>query len=308
MKPTLVILAAGVGSRYGGLKQLEAVGPGGEALLEYSIFDALRAGFDRVVMVIRRETEERFRAFLEPRVCDHVELTLVYQRLSDVPDGIELPADRTKPWGTGHAVLAAEDVIRGPFAVINADDFYGADSFATLGGFLRSDLDSTPPTFALAGFRVGPTLSETGPVSRGLCRINEGGWLEDIVEVLELEKHGPDGRYRDASGANRIVAGDELVSMNMWGFTPAVFSELRLRFRRFLDGRGKERNGSAEFLIPDAVRGMIDDHSAHVRVLRHDGRWCGITFPEDRELVRGFLASLVSRGEYPRPLWARGRR
>lgn len=307
LEKTLVILAAGIGRRYGGLKQLEPVGPGGEALFEYSIFDARRAAFDRMVLVIRREIEHEFRRFLQARLTEDIHVSFVYQELSDVPDGVVLPSHRTKPWGTGQAVLAAAAEIQGPFAVVNADDFYGSDSFATLGRFLNTDHGETPPTFALAGFRVGPTLSETGPVSRGLCRIDGDGWLEAIVEVLELEKHGTDGRFTDASGVNRVVPGDELVSMNMWGFTPAVLSELRSQFRHFLADPDNSADESSEFLLPDAAQGMIRDGRARVRVLRHDGRWCGITFPEDRERVRGFLASLVSRGEYPRSLWARRR-
>jgi NDP-sugar pyrophosphorylase family protein len=303
VEPTLVILAAGIGRRYGGLKQLEPVGPGREALLEYSIFDALRAGFDRVVLVIRPEIEDEFRRFLGAHLAEDIDVSYVYQELSDVPGDVVLPSGRTKPWGTGHAVLAAEAEIHGPFAVVNADDFYGSDSFTAMGEFLKTDHGVTPPTFALAGFRVGPTLSETGPVSRGLCRTDGAGWLENIVEVLELEKHGAEGRYTDASGVDRVVPGDELVSMNMWGFTPAVFPELRVRFGQFLDTSGKAADGSSEFLLPDAVQRMIDDGSARVRVLRHDGRWCGITFPEDRERVRGFIASLVARGEYPSRLW-----
>jgi hypothetical protein len=303
MDTTLVILAAGIGRRYGGLKQLEPVGPGGEALMDYSIFDALRAGFDRVLLVVRPETEGEFRSALGTRLADHIAVSYAYQTLSDVPDGVVLPADRTKPWGTAHAVLAAEGQIQGPFAVINADDFYGSDSFAILGEFLMADHRDTTPTFAVAGFRVGPTLSDAGPVSRGLCRADRNGWLERIVEVLELDKHGAGGRYTDAAGVEHLVAGDELVSMNMWGFTPTVFPELRLRFRHFLEGLSKNTDTSSEFLLPAAVQGMIDDGSARVRVLRHDGQWCGITFADDRDRVRRFIADMVARGEYPPNLW-----
>jgi NDP-sugar pyrophosphorylase family protein len=304
METTLLVLAAGVGRRYGGLKQLEPVGPGGEALLEYSIFDALRSGFDRVVLVIRPETEDQFRTFFGHRLADDVRLSYVHQTLSDVPDGFAPPTGRTKPWGTGHAVLCAEAEIRGPFAVINADDFYGADSFAALGDFLNTNREETVPTFTLAGFRVGPTLSDVGPVSRGLCRVDSDGWLERIVEVLELEKRGTGGRYTDAAGAEHLVAADDPVSMNMWGFTPAVFPELRSRFRHFLAPAGDTPDESSEFLLPDTVQGMIDDGSARVRVLRHDGRWCGITFPEDKERAREFIAELVAHGAYPERLWA----
>lgn len=303
MASTLLLLAAGVGRRFGGLKQLEPIGPGGEALLEYSIFDALRAGFDRVVLVIRPETEDQFTGFLGPRLAGRVPLSYVHQTLSDVPENVSVPTHRTKPWGTGHALLTAEREVNGPFAVINADDFYGSDSFPVLGEFLRTNSDHTPPTFALAGFKVGPTLSDAGPVSRGLCRVDANGLLERIVEVLQVEKTDTGGRYNDATGVEHLVTGDEPVSMNMWGFTPAIFPELRRRFHRFLVGRGGTPDESSEFMLPDTVQGMIDDGSARVRVLRHDGRWCGLTFPEDRERTKSFIADLVSRGEYPARLW-----
>jgi NDP-sugar pyrophosphorylase family protein len=303
MGTTLVVLAAGIGRRYGGLKQLEPVGPGGEALFEYSIFDALRVGFDRVVLVIRPETEAEFRRFLEPRLASGVDLRYVSQTLSDVPEGVVPPAGRTKPWGTAHAVLVAEGEVSGPFAVINADDFYGSDSFTVLGEFLETDADDRLPTFAVAGFRLGPTLSAVGPVSRGLCRVDGDGWLERIVEVLELISHDDGGRYTDGAGVEHLVAGDELASMNMWGFTPALFPELRSRFQQFLEGLGVTDEESSEFLLPEVVQGMIDRGTARVRVLRHDGQWCGITFVEDRQRVRDFIAELVARGEYPRRLW-----
>ena len=303
METTLVVLAAGIGRRYGGLKQLEPVGPGGEALLEYSVFDALRAGFDRIVLVIRPETEDEFKNFFGARLGDGASLSYVYQRLCDVPGGAAPPPGRSKPWGTGHAVLAAQGAVRGPFAVINADDYYGAASFAVIENFLRRDRHDAPSTFALAGFSVGPTLSAAGPVSRGLCRADNDGWLESINEILKLDKYGDGGRYTDADGVSHLVAGDELVSMNMWGFTPALFPELRRQFRLFFDTPAKRADDSSEFLLPEVVQGMIDGGSARVRVLRHDGRWCGITFPDDRERVREFIADLVSQGEYPARLW-----
>lgn len=302
-EPALVVLAAGRGRRYGGLKQLEPVGPSGEALLEYSIFDALRTGFERVVLVIRPETERDFRGFLESRLGHSVRLSYAHQTLWQLPDGLTPPRDRTKPWGTGHAVLAARDEVHGPFGVINADDFYGRDAFATLSQFLMSMRGEPEPTFALVGFSLGPTLSGTGPVSRGLCHVDAGGWLEQIVEVLEISKHDSGGSYTDPEGAVRIVPSDAPVSMNMWGFSSHVHDELRSRFRRFLETACAAGDHSSEFLIPDAVQGMIVDGRARVRVLGHDGQWCGITFPEDRERVRAFIAGQVAAGEYPSSLW-----
>jgi NDP-sugar pyrophosphorylase family protein len=299
----LVVLAAGVGSRFGGLKQLEAVGPGGETLLEYSIFDALRAGFDHIALVIRPETEGEFRESLGSRLANKIGVSYVFQGLSDLPAGVELPSHRSKPWGTGHAVLAARSAVSGPFAVINADDFYGRDAFRAIADFMRSDPPGPPPTFALAGFDVGPTLSDAGPVSRGLCRANGDGGLEKIVEVPKLEKCAAGGIYSDLSGEERRVAGDELVSMNLWGFTPEIFPELESRFRHFLKDRGAATGEQPEFLIPDVVQGMIADGSARVRVLRHAGRWCGITFPEDHPRAQAFINTLVQEGEYPSLLW-----
>jgi NDP-sugar pyrophosphorylase family protein len=304
MNPTLVVLAAGLGRRYGGLKQLEPVGPSGEALMEYSIFDALGTGFDRVVLVIRPDTEEEFRSFLGSRLADHVCLSYAHQTLRQLPYGLTPPRQRIKPWGTGHAVLATEDKVRGPFAVINADDFYGRDAFATLRGFLENVRNGLEPIFALLGFRLGPTLSGTGPVSRGLCRVGAGGWLQEIVEVPELSTHDEGGRYTDAEGVERVVASDTLVSMNMWGFSPRVHDELRSRFRSFFEAAHAAGDHTSEFLIPDAVQGMIADGGVRVRVLRHEGQWCGITFPKDRERVRAFITAQVAAGEYPPSLWA----
>lgn len=299
----LVVLAAGVGSRYGGLKQLESVGPNGETLLEYSVFDALRAGFDHVVLVIRRETEPAFRKSLGSRLAHRVGVSYVHQEITDLPDGLPPMAGRSKPWGTGHAVLTAGDAIGGPFAVINADDFYGRDAFRVLADFLKAARPGTIPTFALAGFEIGPTLSDAGPVSRGLCRASATGWLERIVEILKLAKHGDGGVHIDSSGAQHEIAPDELVSMNIWGFTPEIFPELRARFLEFLDDGRAATDNRREFLIPDVVQGMITEQRARVRVLRHKGRWCGITFLEDRALAREFIADLIAQGEYPARLW-----
>lgn len=301
--PALVVLAAGAGSRYGGLKQLESVGPDGETLLEYSIFDALRAGFDHIVLVIRPETEIAFRESLGSRLANRVGVSYVYQQITDLPDGVSPPDDRSKPWGTGHAVLAVEAAIAGPFAVINADDFYGRDAFRVLADFMKASHPGSVPTFALAGFEVGPTLSDAGPVSRGLCRAGDAGWLERIVEILKLTKKGEGGIFSDASGTDHEVPPDALVSMNMWGFTPSIFPELRTRFRSFLREDQTATDRRREFLIPDVVQGMIAENRARVRVLRHNGQWCGITFPEDRSQAREFIADLIENSEYPSRLW-----
>jgi NDP-sugar pyrophosphorylase family protein len=299
----LVVLAAGIGSRFGGLKQLEAMGPGGETLLEYSVFDAIRAGIDRVVLVIRPDTKEQFRDSLGSRLTEEVDISYVYQKTTDLPTGVSPNLARTKPWGTGHAVLAAEAAIDGPFVVINADDFYGRDAFRVLADFMRSRRPCDPPTFALAGFEVGCTLSDAGPVSRGLCTASDSGWLERIVEVFKVEKSGGGGTYLDSYSVRQSVSGDALVCMNMWGFTPEIFPELAASFRDFLNDRNLGGDSRKEFLIHRVVQEMIGDGRARVRVLRHSGRWCGITFPEDRASARQFIADLVEQGEYPPRLW-----
>lgn len=299
--PTLVVLAAGVGSRYGGLKQLAEVGPRGETLLEYSIFDALRAGFGRVVLVVQPEMEAAFRERFEPFVAPRAQLDFAHQRLDDLLEGARVPAGRVKPWGTGHALLAARSVVGEPFVALNADDFYGAESFAALASFLGATAGEEPPRFALIGFAVGPTLAESGPVSRALCDVDGEGRLEGIVEVREMWKRGAGGFYLDGDGVEVEVAADRRVSMNIWALTPAVFPEMARSFREFL-AREQDQPGS-EFLVPDVMRELIDGGRARVDVLREAGRWCGITYPEDRRRVSERLAELTARGVYSSPLW-----
>lgn len=301
MKPSVVVLAAGVGSRYGGLKQLDAVGPSGETMLEYSLFDAARAGVGRAVLVVRPDTEAEFRSTVGVRVGDRLAIDYVHQRLDDLPEKVHPSHGRSKPWGTAHAVLCAEPAVSGPFAVLNADDFYGAESFQSLAGFLAAGQSASKTDFCLQGFRIGPTLSDAGTVSRGLCRVDDDGWLESIVEVLEITKLGEGGRYQDPDGIDRQLTGDELVSMNMWGFTPAVFGELRRGFSAFLDRSAGEPK--AEFQLPTAIQGLILDGRVRVRVLPEAGRWCGITYREDRDTVVAHIADLVARGVYPSRLW-----
>ena len=300
MQLSLVILAAGVGSRYGGLKQLDAVGPSGETIMEYSAYDAARAGFRRAVVVVRPETEAEFRDAVGARIGAHLAVEYVHQTL-DVPGGgLRPPAARRKPWGTGHAVLTARTAVSDRFAVINADDFYGAESYRSLAGFLREPDLSRPTDFALQGFRIGPTLSAAGAVSRGLCRADREGWLETITEIHEVRKHGGGGRFTDRDGVERQLAGDELVSMNMWAFTPAVFDELGRLFAPFLDRSAGDP--AAEFLLPAAIQRLIDEGRARVRVLPEAGQWCGITYHEDRDQVTAHIARLVERGFYPERL------
>jgi len=299
--PALVALAAGVGSRYGGLKQLEPVGPHGETLLEYSVFDALRAGFSDVVLVVRPETESIFRERFDLGMAEHVSLSYVHQTLNDLPGNFTLPADRCKPWGTGQAVLAAEPAIEGAFAVVNADDFYGAESFAALSRFLSDSGPKALPTLAMIGYEIGSTLSDTGPVSRALCQLDGDGHLVEIVEILEIQKREGGGVYLDFEGQQKRVNGDRLVSMNIWGFVPEVFQELRCRFQDFLEYRGQESD--SEFLVPDVIQSLVSEGKMQVEVLPNPGQCYGITYPEDRVRVAELIVDMTSRGEYPEDLW-----
>jgi len=294
MAPTLLVLAAGMGSRYGGLKQIDPVGPSGETVLDYAVYDALRAGFDRVTFVIRREFEAVFREKIGARYAGRVDVDYVFQSLGALPAGITPLPGREKPWGTGHAVWCARDVVRAPFAVINADDFYGADAFQRLAGFLRE----TPPTaaapaFCMAGFRLAQTLSEHGAVSRGVCATGPDGWLRSIVEQTGIQpaEVGPGKKY----------SGEETVSMNCWGFTPALFTGLDAQFRTFLAAHGRDLK--AEFYLPAAVSALIARGEAAVQVLPVRSTWFGVTYREDKPRVQESLAALVQAGIYPGKLF-----
>jgi len=291
--PTLLVLAAGMGSRYGGLKQLDPVGPGGETLLDYSVHDALRAGFDRVVFLIRRDIEKEFRAMIGARYEGKIAIGYAFQQLDDLPPGFTPPAARTKPWGTAHAVWCARDTIKAPFAAINADDFYGADSFRLLGHFLASvDPAAHPATFAMAGYRLDKTLSEHGTVARGICEVGDGELLGGVEEVTDIARR-PDGAI--ASG-DRTFAPGTPVSMNFWGFTPQIFPLLEKILRDFLPEHGQSEK--AECYIPSAVADMIASRAATVRVLPTDADWFGVTYREDRPRVVESIARLVAAGIY----------
>jgi len=297
-----VALAAGVGSRYGGLKQLEPVGPNGETLLEYSVYDALRAGFSRIVLVVRPETESVFRERFEHGMTKHACLSYVHQTLSDLPSDFAPPADRLKPWGTGQAILAAEGEIEAPFAVVNADDFYGDQSYSALYRFLTQPQNGDVPIFAMVGFNVGQTLTDAGPVSRALCQLDDRGHLQQIVEIAQMWKRRDGGAYADIDGEEVAVRGDELVSMNSWGFGLELFQALRDEFQFFLAHHGQE--SESEFLLPDVIQSLIRQGRIQVEVLRQEGVWCGMTFPEDKQRVATFISMLVASGKYPERLWA----
>jgi len=301
MSLSLVVLAAGVGSRYGGPKQIDRVGPGGATLLDYAAFDAKRSGFDRVVLVVREGMEADVREAVGGRIARHVPVAYAVQG-SALPAGFAPPPGRTKPWGTGHATLAAAPLLDGPFAVINADDFYGAGSYRVLAEYLRRPPDGPAPEFAIVGFPLATTLSPDGPVSRGVCAVDEKGFLVSIREVLRVERDGENARELDDSGAWRPIPGTTPVSLNFWGFTPAVLPAIDEGFRRFLEANGASTR--AEYFLLYAVQDLVDRGAARVRVLGGGGPWGGLTYPGDRPRLVELLESLTARGEYPRDLWA----
>lgn len=301
VKPTLLVLAAGMGSRYGGLKQIDPVGPGGEVVLDYSVFDALRAGFGRAVFVIRRDIREAFETAILARFRDRIDCTCVFQELDALPPGVAVPAGRTKPWGTGHAVLAAADAVHDPFAVINADDFYGRHSFALLRDFLAADHPATPDACALVGFRLRNTLSEHGHVSRGVCTCDAEGRLTGIRERTRIVAEG--GGVADVSpeGAREPLDPDALVSMNMWGFSPSLFPHLRRLFADFLSAEGPP--ATREFYLPAAVDRLIAEGAATCRVLSTPDAWFGVTYPADKPHVVASIRQRIDAGDYPERLW-----
>lgn len=302
MSPTLVVLAAGMGSRYGGLKQIDPMGPSGETILDYSVYDALRAGFGRVVFIIRPDFEDAFRSGVAARFSDRVDVDFSFQTLDRLPAGFEVPEGREKPWGTTHAILCARQQIHGNFAVINADDFYGRDSYAVLSQHLQS-IDPTSTDFAMVGFTLRNTLSDHGSVARGVCVADGNGFLASIDEMTKIERDGRAARNTRDDGTVVALSGDEPVSMNMWGFTPRLFDHLDRVFREFLEQSGRE--AKSECFIPLTVGQLVNEGTATCRVLRTDSSWFGVTYREDKEVVQASIADLIARGDYPPDLWAK---
>lgn len=301
MKPTLFVLAAGMGSRYGGLKQLDGLGPNGETIMDYSIFDAIRGGFGKIVFVIRKDFEEDFRKKIISKYENHIPVEVVFQSIDKLPEGFTCPAERVKPWGTNHAVLMGKEVIREPFAVINADDFYGRDSFAVIGKFLSELPEGAKNTYCMVGFRVGNTLSESGTVARGICSTDENRHLTTVVERTEIMRINGVVSYKDENGEWVGIEDNTPVSMNMWGFTPDYFNYSEEYFIDFL----KENidKPKAEYYIPLMVNKLINDGTATVEVLDTTSRWFGVTYAADRQGVVDKLRALADSGEYPSKLF-----
>ena len=297
----LVILAAGMGSRYGGLKQVQPVGPAGELIIEYSIYDALRAGFTRLILVIRKDIADDFRATIGKRLESRIDVHYVFQELNALPAGQKPRTDRTKPWGTGHAVLVAREAVQRPFAVINADDFYGASGYHALAGHFAKTATGDQPDFALVGYPLQQTLSEHGTVSRGLCAMDGTGRLQRITEITKIEKTGSGAKCTDAAGATHKFTGEEIVSMNFWGFTPAVFPQLEKLFADFL--LRSAGDPKAEFYLPTAISTLNEQGLAGVTLLPSRDSWFGITYREDLLSSQAALKTLVAARKYPSPLW-----
>lgn len=302
MQPTLLILAAGIGSRYGGVKQMDKIGPGGESILDYSIYDAIRAGFRKVVFVINQKIEKDFKAIYNERLKGRIEVGYVVQRLdSCLPKGVNISKERIKPWGTGHALLVAKDIIDGPFAVINADDFYGSDAFSKAAGFLSAIAFVQSCDFCMVGYQLKNTLSENGTVSRGVCEVNA---FDDMVGVTERTKIGnfPRGLAYQEGEKFFSLTGNEVVSMNFWGFTPAIFRYLEEGFKDFI--KANQGNERAEYLMPAEVNRLINDGSASVKMLRSADSWFGVTYKDDKERTIKSINELVESGLYPAKLWS----
>jgi len=300
MRPTLVIMAAGIGSRYGGLKQIDPVGPSGEIVLDYSVYDAIRAGFGKVVFIIRPDIEKDFKAAIGNKLNGRIDVEYVFQTLEDIPEPFSVPEGRSKPWGTGQAVLTARPVVHEPFAVINADDFYGADTFKVLATRLgQLGIDSTRS--CMVGFYVKNTLSPHGAVARGYCDVREGKLL-NVTEYFEIERKD-DGIIRgvNAAGSPINLADDDMVSMNAWGFTPHLFNYLEQGFDRFLRDHGTELK--SEFLLPEVVDAMICKQATQVDVLPTTAKWMGVTYTADKPLVAAGIRALIEDGVYPEDLW-----
>ncbi len=299
-KPTLLVLAAGMGSRYGGLKQMDPMGPNGETILDYSVFDAIRAGFGKVVFVIREDFAEAFKEGVGARFSSKIEIDYAFQKLDDLPDGFSVPADREKPWGTAHAVRAARDVINEPFAVVNADDFYGANAYQTAADYL-SQLSNDATNYAIVGYFLKNTLSDHGGVNRGICGVNPNGLLTDVEEIVDISRR-EDGRVTGTAidESEREVSEEDIVSMNFWCFTPAYFTQTEEHFSAFLSEH--LNTPKSECYIPTVVDDFVDKGQATCKVLPTTSNWFGVTYPDDKPLVVEAVAALITNGEYPAQL------
>lgn len=299
MKPTLLILAAGIGRRYGGFKQIDKVGPSGETIMDYSIYDALKADFGKIVFVISQDIEKEFNEIILPRFSDKVEVDYVFQETDMIPSGIQVTYERDKPWGTGHAVLVAVDKITEPFAVVNADDFYGRNSFRIIADYLV--LTESKTDFCMVGYQLDKTLSEYGNVARGVCKTDHNNFLNVVTERTNIEKLNGKIVFTEKDGQQVELTGKEIVSMNLWGFKPSIFDYLENYFRKFIQKNSD--NPKAEFFIPIMITELIQNKQARIKVLESGDKWFGVTYREDKPAVVRRLKELVDQGLYPESLW-----
>ena len=304
-KPVLVVMAAGMGSRYGGLKQIDPVGSHGQLIIDYSIYDARRAGFDTVVFVIKREIEEAFKAAIGERLSRVIHVKYAYQELTDLPAGYAVPEGRVKPWGTCHAILAARQVVEGPFAAVNADDYYGPQAFREIYQYLERHGDSPDRyEFAMVGYRLGNTVTEHGHVARGVCEEDENHYLLRVTERTKILKDGANARFTEDDGQTWTpLSGDTIVSMNLWGFTRSFLTEAERRFPAFLDKALAENPLKGEYFLPSVVTQLLEEGRARVKVLRSGDRWYGVTYQEDKPVVVAAIAEMTASGLYPDKLW-----
>ncbi len=303
-KTTLVIMAAGIGSRFGGgIKQLTSFGPNGEIIMDYSIFDAMEAGFNRVVFVIRKDLEEDFKAIIGNRISKYVEVGYAFQEMANLPEGFELPAGRTKPWGTGQAILACAGIVNEPFAVINADDYYGKSAFRSMYEYLNEERKSDKYEIGMAGFVLKNTLSENGGVTRGICHVDEANSLQGIDETSNIVKTADGAGVEMKDGSIVPVDAGSLVSMNFWGFHPDFFGVLDQGFKDFLAGLSGEKLLKGEYLLPTIVDGLLHEGKANITVRKSEDRWFGVTYKEDVPEVISAIAGLIEAGAYPQKLW-----
>jgi len=299
MKPTLLILAAGMGSRFGGLKQVEPIGPSGEAIIDYSIYDAIRAGFGKVVFVIRESFAEAFKEKFDKKLQGKIAVEYVYQELDMLPEGFSLPAGREKPWGTAHAILVAKNIIKEPFCALNADDFYGQKAYEIMANFLISS--EKPSEYSMVGYNLKNTLSEFGSVSRGICDVDQNQNLKKIVETIKIFKKEKKVISVEEDGSESLLSGNESVSMNIWGFKPSVFETIETKFSNFL--KTEMNKPKSEMYIPSVVFEMVDEKLAKVKVLEADSPWFGVTYKEDKPFVVEKINELIKKGDYPKKLW-----
>jgi len=302
MKPTLLILAAGMGSRYGGLKQIDQIGPSGEAIIDYSIYDAIRAGFEKVTFIIRKNIEKEFREVFENKLRGKIETEFIFQELEMVPEGITYSPERVKPWGTAHAVWVARNYIREPFVVINADDFYGSGSYQVMADHLMQDDIVNTTDYSMVGYQVRHTLSDFGSVTRGVCETNDGEFMKAVVERTEIVKDGQQIYFNDEKKGKVALSGDELVSMNFWGFTPSIFDQFERAFAEFIKKNAEKLK--KELFIPKVINDLVAQDQASVRILPSRDQWFGVTYREDKPLAIENINNLVNQGVYPDNLWS----